>query len=45
VVHTTFGEGVVIDKVGRFIDVAFKAPHGHQTVAADHKAIKRKLVV
>jgi hypothetical protein len=43
IIHATFGEGIVIDKIDRYIDVLFKSPHGKKTVAADHKSIKRKL--
>jgi DNA helicase-2/ATP-dependent DNA helicase PcrA len=42
VVHTIFGEGIVIGKNDNMIDVIFKNPHGVKTLNSKHKNITKK---
>jgi DNA helicase-2/ATP-dependent DNA helicase PcrA len=42
IIHTAFGEGLVISKKDDFIEIIFKAPYGHKTLNAKHKAIRLK---
>jgi len=41
--HDKFGEGVVIDIDGLFVNVAFKYPHGSKKILSTHPAIHSKV--
>jgi DNA helicase-2/ATP-dependent DNA helicase PcrA len=43
IIHTIFGEGLVLSRKDDFIDVLFKHPHGPKTLMWKHKNIKRKI--
>jgi len=40
-IHTFFGEGIVLEVIGDSISVLFKMPHGRKVLNSKHKAIKR----
>ena len=42
VIHTKFGEGVVIDCKGGIASIAFPFPHGIKKIAANHSSLKKK---
>jgi DNA helicase-2/ATP-dependent DNA helicase PcrA len=42
IVHTIFGEGIVIGKNGDTIEVIFKSPHGTKVLNSRHKNITKK---
>jgi hypothetical protein len=42
IIHTIFGEGLVISQNENNIEVIFKSPHGTKTLNPKHKNIKRK---
>ncbi|MDR2829176.1 MAG: UvrD-helicase domain-containing protein [Mycoplasmataceae bacterium] len=42
IVHTIFGEGIVIGKNGDLIEVIFKNPHGIKTLNSKHKNVTKK---
>jgi DNA helicase-2/ATP-dependent DNA helicase PcrA len=44
IVHTTFGQGYVVDRYGDFIEVIFKAPYGKKTIIWNHVNVKRVVV-
>jgi len=41
IVHTLFGEGLVVDRIDDYIDVIFKSPIGKKKLNAKHKNIVR----
>jgi len=41
IVHTLFGEGLVVDRIDDYIDVVFKSPVGKKKLNAKHKNIVR----
>ncbi len=43
IVHTVFGEGVILKVYGDQIEVAFRMPHGIKTLMSKHKSIIRKV--
>lgn len=42
VIHTTFGEGIVIRLDDGFADIAFNHPHGLKTIVTNHPALSKK---
>lgn len=42
VIHTTFGEGIVIRLDDGFVDIAFNHPHGLKTIVVNHPALSKK---
>ena len=42
VVHTKFGDGVVVSIAGANCVIAFKHPHGVKTLLKDHPAIRKQ---
>lgn len=42
VVHTVFGEGLVVQVKGNMMDVAFSFPHGVKTIMVNHPSITKK---
>jgi DNA helicase-2/ATP-dependent DNA helicase PcrA len=42
IIHTMFGEGLVISQNENIIDVIFKSPYGTKTLNSKHKSVKRK---
>ncbi|GMO14395.1 MAG: UvrD-helicase domain-containing protein [Mycoplasmoidaceae bacterium] len=43
IVHTDFGDGLVIAANDNLIEVMFKAPIGRKTINSKHKSVKRKI--
>lgn len=43
ILHTVFGEGIILKVYGDFIEVAFNPPHNIKTLMAKHKSISKKL--
>jgi len=43
VVHTVFGEGVVVGVDGDFVNIMFKKPYGKKTIIGKHNSLKRVL--
>jgi DNA helicase II / ATP-dependent DNA helicase PcrA len=43
ILHTVFGEGIILKVYGEFIEVAFKPPHNIKTLMAKHKSISKKM--
>ncbi len=41
IIHTTFGEGIIIKINNEIIEVAFKAPYGVKKIMKNHKEIKK----
>lgn len=41
IVHSIFGEGIIVGVLEENIDVSFNKPHGIKTLIANHNAIKR----
>ncbi len=42
VVHSKFGEGVVVNNKGGFVEIAFPYPYGVKKIAAGHPSLKKK---
>lgn len=42
IVHSTFGDGVIIDIVGKLLTIAFDYPHGVKSILATHSSISKK---
>ena len=42
VVHTVFGEGLVVQVKGNMMDVAFSFPHGVKTIMVNHPSVSKK---
>jgi len=43
VIHTKFGQGIVVGVNGDFVDILFKKPYGKKTIVGKHNSLKRVL--
>ncbi len=45
VIHTAFGEGIILKVNGDILDISFKPPFNNKTIVANHKSLKRKIAI